>query len=204
MSKLKLLIRSVAAVVAIATFVGCDSSTPDTPFYGTEISPARAAPGFSGPNWDGTSFTLAGQRGKVVLLAFGYTFCPDVCPFTLRRLAKVHEQLGDRAAQIAVVFVSVDPERDTIDKLKTYIPSFHRDFFGLRPEGEDMAALLKDYHIKVTKQPPATGGGYYAVDHTGDVFLIDKTGQLRLTHPHNTTVDALLTDVQSLLEEETQ
>ena len=147
-------------------------------------------------------FHLGDYRGKVLLLAFGYTFCPDVCPFTLRRLANMHQQLGDdEAEEILVVFISVDPERDTIEKLKSYIPVFNGSFYGLRPEGEEMAALLKGYQVKVTKQTPTTGGGYYPVDHTGDVFLIDKRGQLRLTHPHDTTSEDLLADVRALLRE---
>lgn len=191
---------SLALAVLGLTFY--QSESPPARFRGTELIPSRDAPEFSALNWDGSMFQLGNYQGKVLLLAFGYTFCPDVCPFVLRRLASMHEQLGDdEAEETLVVFISVDPERDTIEKIKSYIPVFNGSFYGLRPEEEEIGALLEGYQIKVTKQTPRTGGGYDEVDHTGDVFLIGKGGQVRLTHPHDTTSEDLLADVQELLRE---
>ncbi len=201
MSVVQSVFTAALAGMVLAVGSGCDPPSRSAAFHGTEVTSPGPAHEISAPNWDGSTFQLAEHRGKVVLLAFGYTFCPDVCPFTLRRLAEVHEALGDDAKKTAVVFVTVDPERDSIEKLKSYIPVFNGEFFGLRSAGEVMAALLKGYGIKVTRQIPSTPGGYYAVDHTGDVFLIDKSGRLRLTHPHDTTAEDLLADVQALLRE---
>jgi len=171
-------------------------------FKGREIDPAYPAPTFSSQNWDGQNFSLVDQRGKVVLLTFGFTFCPDICPFTLRRLSSVLDQLGDRANQVAVVFVSVDPERDTTEKLSNYLPGFNSQIYGLRPDGGAAASLFKNYDIKVAKHiPSGPENPYYVVDHTGDIFVIDTHGQLRLTHPHDTTGEAILADVITLLDQ---
>lgn len=171
-------------------------------FRGKVEDPIRPAPDFRAPNWDGSEFVLRDHRSKVVLLAFGFTSCPDVCPFTLRNLSGLSEKLGDEAESVSVVFVTVDPERDTPEKLKAYVPAFHKQFYGLRLQGDAMASLLADYDIKVTKHMPDKPGGYYAVDHTGTVFVIDPAGRLRLTHPHDTSAEALVADVRLLLNEE--
>lgn len=183
---------------AVFFFTGCQRDTDQRAgLYREEV-----APEFSAPNWDGSIFHLQDHRGKVVILTFGYTFCPDVCPFTLGRLAELHKQLGKQAEEVSVVFVSVDPERDTREKLTTYVPSFNKNFYGLRPEGGDMASMLADYKIKVTKHlPDKPGDRYYAVDHTGDIFIIGRKGKVRAKHPYNASTDTLLANVQNLLME---
>lgn len=178
---------------------GCE---PSQKWNGELVEPAQPAPELSGVNWDGQRFQLSDHRGKVALVFFGYTYCPDVCPFTLAKMKQLYRELGDRADDFEVVFVSVDPQRDTVEKLSRYVPAFDRRFYGLRLEPKELDATVKGFNLSVQYGQPKNGletDSYYYVDHTGTFFIIDREGQLRLKFPPNATVEQMLPDLEKLL-----
>jgi protein SCO1/2 len=195
--------RTSAAIVATALLSlvvhGCGSSQK---FNGELVEPATAAPELTGVNWDGKPFKLSDLQGKVALVFFGYTYCPDVCPFTLAKMKQVYAKLGDRAEGMAVVFVSVDPKRDTIEKLARYVPSFDRRFYGLRLDAPQLETVTKGFDLTIQYGQPKDGPdtpSYYYVDHTGTFFVIDREGRLRLKFPPNATAEQMLPDLEKLL-----
>lgn len=175
----------------------CCACSPSHEFKGTVVEPLKTSPDIVGVNWDNSNFRLSDHRGKVVLLFFGYTSCPDICPFTLYRMKSLYEKLGDKAKDVAVVFVSVDPDRDSREKLAKYVPGFDSRFYGLYL-GRTLTATTAAYDVVVRKQTPQASG-FYAVDHTGTIFVIDPEGRMHLQFPHDATVDELLPDVLELL-----
>ncbi|MCB1056713.1 MAG: SCO family protein [Acidobacteria bacterium] len=173
-------------------------------FQGGVVDQPKHAPPLEGINWTSETFRLADLEGKVVVLFFGYTFCPDVCPFTLVKMKQIYADLGERADDLAVVFVSVDPHRDTLQKLASYVPGFDRRFYGVRLEFDELDQVLDDFGLTVQYGQPKDGPGsdsFYYVDHTGTYFLIDKQGRIRVQHPPNAKVEQLLPDIKTLLEE---
>ncbi len=123
--------------------------------------------------------TASDYRGKIVLMYFGYTHCPDACPTTLATLATAIRSLGADAAKVRVLFVSVDPKRDTTAVLKSYVSFFGPQFVGLRGDGAELTALSKRYRIAYHLEPPDRYGNY-TVDHSSAVFVFDGTGRVRL------------------------
>jgi protein SCO1/2 len=176
---------------------GCQSGPA---LRGTPVEPPEAAPEIVALNWDGEEFRLSSLRGRVAILFFGYASCPDVCPLTLSRMKQLYGKLGERAADVAIVFISVDPQRDSVDRLGGYVPAFDERFYGLFLEGESLNRTTESYDVVVEKHRPKAPGGFYAVDHTGTLFVIDPEGMLRVQHPHNAAVEDLHADVLALLE----
>jgi protein SCO1 len=171
-------------------------------FNGQVVEPPKQAPDLAGVNWDGKPFRLHDHRGKVAVIFFGYTYCPDVCPFTLARMKQLYAGLGERAKDVEIVFVSVDPKRDTVDKLARYVPNFDRRFYGLRIEQDVLLSTAKAFDVSVQYGMPKDGPeteSYYYVDHTGTFFVVDRDGRLRLTFPPGATVDQMLPDIEKLL-----
>lgn len=180
-------------------WAGCDDGPR---FHGAAVDPPRPAPGISGANWDGSRFDLASLRGRLALVFFGYTFCPDVCPLTMAKLKQVHVRLGPRASEVAVVMVSVDPERDSVEKLADYVGGFSDEFYGVRLDPERLEGVSQAYGVRVDRRSaPAAGGSFYAVDHTGTLFVVDRTGRLRLELAYEANVDEIAADVAVLLDE---
>jgi len=156
----------------------------------------------TGTNWDGEPFRLASHRGKVTVVFFGYTYCPDICPFSLVKMKKIYRELGDRAEEVTVVFASVDPGRDSVAKLAEYVPGFDPRFYGVRLEEEDLEAARQEFGLTVTYGQPRQGPGtdsFYYVDHTGTFFVLDRQGRLRLEYPPTVTVERMLPDLERLL-----
>ncbi|APB99801.1 SCO family protein [Polynucleobacter asymbioticus] len=148
---------------------------------------------------DGNVRTLADFKGKVVVMFFGYTQCPDVCPTTLTEMQQVMTLLGPQSDKVQVLFVTVDPERDTAAILKQYVPSFDPRFLGLRPA--DDAALekvTKDFKIYYKKVPGSTPGSY-TMDHTAGSYAFDPEGRLRLYIKHAQGPETLAHDLKELL-----
>ncbi len=171
-------------------------------FNGEVVEPAREAPDLSGVNWDGKPFQLRDHTGKVAVVFFGYTYCPDVCPFTLAKMKQLYSRLGARAERVEMVFVSVDPQRDTVAKLAGYVPNFDPRFRGLRIEESALTATAKAFGVTVQYGMPKAGpetASYYYVDHTGSFFIIDTEGRLRLIFPPGATVEQMLPDIEKLL-----
>lgn len=142
--------------------------------------------------------TLQDFRGKVVVLFFGFMHCPDVCPATLAELAQVAKALGPDAARMQVLFVTVDPERDTPGLLRQYVPSFHPDFLGLHGDAAATAQVAKEFKIFYQKQ--SQSGGDYSMDHSAGTYILDQQGRLRLFAQHGAGASALLHDIRLLLQ----
>jgi protein SCO1/2 len=168
--------------------------------HGSVIEPPRPAPPISLPASDGTMYRLDQQRGKLVLLFFGYTSCPDVCPATLSEMRQVMAGLGERANSVQIVFITVDPQRDTAEKLQRYLSVFGPSFVGLSGSIDQMEPVWKEYGVYRQIQPVGTGDNYM-VDHSAFIYVIDKSNQLRMTYPFGTDVDFILKDVAFLLKE---
>ena len=146
---------------------------------------------------NGRPRTLADFRGKVVAVFFGFTHCPDVCPTTLAELSQVMRELGADADKVQVLFVTVDPERDTPEVLRQYVPAFHPSFLGLVGDAEGTARAAKEFKVFYQKQPLKNGG--YSVDHSAGTYIFDRAGRLRLFAPYGRGAAALLHDIRILL-----
>ena len=161
-----------------------------TPYAGVVRAPAFPADA----DWIGSpALRLAGLRGKVVLLYFGYTFCPDACPTTLSELKKVPAALGDRADEVQVVMVSVDPQRDTPEVLREYLSYFDPSFLGLTGTEEEVLAAATPLGIYFSAHEGSAATGYL-VDHTTSVLAIDKDGYLRLLYSFETPGEDIAAD----------
>jgi protein SCO1/2 len=188
-----LLIGAVAAGVILF-------AEPDT-FRGTTYAePYPPAPEIELLRASGRSFQLSEMRGNVVAVFFGYTSCPDVCPTTMAELNQALGQLGDQADQVQVLFVTVDPQRDTPERVQEYVDHFNSSFIGLSGAEADLAKVWNDYGVfrQVVEGSSAAG---YLVDHTARVTLIDQQGNLRVSFPFDTPVEDVAHDMQLLLQE---
>jgi protein SCO1 len=146
---------------------------------------------------EGKRRTLADFKGKVVVVFFGFTHCPDVCPTTLGEFAAARKALGAQAEKVQVLFITVDPERDTREVLAQYVPSFDPSFLGLRGTPEETAAVAKEFKIIYQKQG---AGENYTVDHSAGTFIFDGQGRLRLYASYGQPADALVHDIRILLQ----
>lgn len=178
---------------------------PRHEFVGLLFDDPQPAAEITGVNYDGTPFALSDLQGQVTLLFFGYTSCPDICPFTLVELADAYKQLAAESPKLVedlnVVFVSVDPERDTPERLAQYIPNFHPDFYGVHVEPEELARVKAAYGIYAEKRevdPNASAGGYF-IDHTASISLIDRSGKVAALFQHDTPASDLAADLKVLL-----
>ena len=160
------------------------------------FNPAREAPDFSVDGSDGAALSLRHFRGKVVVLGFGYTSCPNVCPATLAVLAMAHRKLGTLGSQVQVIYLTVDPERDSAGRLKQYLASFDPAFVGGTGTAAQMEAVRKSYGV--TAERHGTGKDY-AVAHSSFVYLITRDGKLRALMPFGHKADDYVHDISMLL-----
>ncbi|MBU3600871.1 SCO family protein [Polynucleobacter sp. AM-25C3] len=186
----------ILALVGLA-LVAC---SPKQSFKNVDITGSKAfGTDFSLLDPDGNVRTLADFKGKAVVMFFGYTQCPDICPTTLTEMQQVMTLLGPQADKVQVLFVTVDPERDSASILKQYVPAFDPRFLGLRPA--DQAALekvTKDFKIYY-KKVPGTSPGSYTMDHTAGSYAFDPEGHLRLYIKHAQGAETLAQDLKELL-----
>jgi protein SCO1/2 len=195
--KQKILIGAVL-VLGIGVVILIHSLTNVQPGYrGVSIDPPQPASDFTLQSDQG-EIRLSDFRGKVVLLYFGYTYCPDVCPTTLAKISQALNNLGKDASKVQTVFISVDPERDTPQILGKYSRAFYPDFIGATSTPEDIAAIAKQYGIYYEKKPLASGAGY-SVDHTAIVWVIDPLGNLRLEWPYGFDTSDMVSDLKALI-----
>ncbi|HEY4637690.1 MAG TPA: SCO family protein, partial [Burkholderiales bacterium] len=138
-------------------------------------------------------------RGKAVVVFFGFTHCPDVCPTTLADMAQVVRQLGADGERVQVLFVTVDPERDTQEVLAKYVPAFDARFLGLRGDLDATRSVAKEFKVYFEKRPGATPGAY-SVDHSAQAYVIDPQGRLRLFVRHERLAEDLAPDLRALLQ----
>lgn len=144
--------------------------------------------------------TLADFRGKLVLLFFGYTHCPDMCPTTMAKLGEVMRLLGADADRVQGLFVTVDPKRDTPQVLGQYVPAFHPAFLGLYGTEQQTAAATKEFKVYFQAQKPGESG-FYTVDHSGPVYALDRHGRLRLFIKPEMNAESVVRDLRILLKE---
>ncbi len=166
----------------------------------TYAEPYPPAPPIHLTRHDGTAFQLEDLRGKIVMLFFGYTSCPDVCPTTMAELKTALDAIGpEKADQVQVVFVTVDPQRDTPERVQDYANHFHPRFIGLSGTEEALARVWNEYGVyrEVAEGSPATG---YLVDHTARITLIDQEGNLRSSYGFETPVEDIVHDLKLLLQ----
>jgi len=168
-------------------------------YHGTLIDPPSPTEDFTVQS-DRGDVHLSDFRGKVVLLYFGYTFCPDACPITLSKLSQVYKNLGDDADQVQTLFISVDPERDTPQVLGTYARAFDPRFVGATSTPEAIAVIAKQFGIFYQKRPVNSAAGYL-VDHTSVVWVIDQRGNLRLEWPYDFDTSFMVSDLKALLKQ---
>ena len=171
--------------------------TPDT-FRATDITGAEFARTLELTGHDGKQHSLGDFRGKVAVVFFGFTHCPDVCPATLAKLAEVAKRLGEDADEMQVLFVTVDPERDTPDVLARYVPAFDPRFVGLTGDPAAIARTAKEFKVVYQKQAVNTPEAY-TVDHSSGTFVFDREGRVRLFVRHDQPVDDLVHDIRLLL-----
>jgi protein SCO1 len=159
------------------------------------------APDFTLTNQYGTHTSLSQFRGRVVLLYFGYTHCPDACPMTLSLLKESMEKLGNDRNRVQVLFITVDPERDTAQKLKSYVPYFDKDCLGLTGSPEEIAKVTKDYDVSYEKEPAdAESNAGYFMSHSTSVYLINPEGELLLEYPiTNLNQEWIAKDIRKIL-----
>ena len=182
----RLLTRLVAAVLLAGLIAGGVALLVVREPARTEVlkagafEPPSAAPDFALRGSDGSNVTLARYRGKVVLLTFGFTHCAAVCPTTLATLAQTRAGLGEQADSVQVIFVTVDPERDTAAHMQQYLAAFDRSFIGATGTAEALAAVRAAYGVTAVREGT---GPDYAMGHTSSIFLIDRAGKLRAAMP---------------------
>ena len=190
--------RFLLALVISVLLAGCGGDAPQAPkFTLTDVTGAGFGKALNLTDHNGKPRTLADFRGKVVTVFFGFTHCPDVCPTTLAEMAQVMKELGADADQLQVLFITVDPERDTPQVLKQYVPSFHPSFLGLYGDLDSTAWAAKEFKVYFQKQPVKGGG--YSVDHGAGTFILDREGRLRLFAQYGQGAAVMLHDIRLLL-----
>lgn len=170
-------------------------------FAGTVYENPAPAPSIVLSASDGSTFNLDDQRGKIVLVFFGYTSCPDVCPSTLADMKRVMEALGDQASQTQMVFVTVDPERDTVEKLNSYLSLFNPTFLGLTGTEEEMSPVWAAYGVYREIDTESQTAAGYLVNHSSRMYLINQDGDLVMTYSFGTPPEAVADDIIYLLKQ---
>ncbi len=191
-------LRLAGAATAWAALAGC--SDPKPSFNAVDMTGADYAKGFALKDADGKERTLADFKGKVVVLFFGYAQCPDVCPTTMTEMAQVKQQLGKDGDKLQVLFVTVDPDRDTPTVMKAYMGAFDPAFVALIPTQEQLAAMAKDYkafYKKVDGKTPTS----YSMDHSAASYIYDTQGRLRLYARYGAGVAPMVADVKALIQQ---
>jgi protein SCO1/2 len=177
---------------------GCDRFPGKPVFKAIDLSGADYARRLDLPDAQGQARSLEDFRGKLVFVFFGYTQCPDVCPTTMSTMAEVMKQLGQQADRVQVIFVTVDPERDTPEILREYVGSFDPRFIALRGTGEAFDRVRKEFRLVVQKNKGATPSTY-TVDHTAAAYVLDAQGRPRLYVRHETPAADIAADLRTLL-----
>jgi protein SCO1 len=189
--------RVLGVAIALLAAAGCAHRAPQH-FTGT-VLPSKPAADFRLTDQNGRPFDLAGQRGRAVILFFGYTHCPDVCPATMAQLARVYHTLTPAQREhVRVAFVTVDPQRDDVKTLKQYIDLYDPSFVGLTGTPAQLAPVYDAYHVwhQRLRGTKATG---YLVAHGSSIYLIDPAGNLRVLHDWQDPASAIGADVKELL-----
>ena len=192
-----LLALGVSVLIGSSVLTACNPNQPS--FKGVDITGADYAKGFSLMDHNGQVRSLADFSGKVVVVFFGYTQCPDVCPTSMQELAEVKRLLGADGDKLQGIFITLDPERDTAELLKAYMANFDPSFMALRPNPEQLAAVTKDFKIYYKKVDGKTATSY-TLDHSAGSYTFDTQGRVRLYNRYGSGAAALAADVATLLQ----
>jgi protein SCO1/2 len=193
-------IYGVVGILAVVLLIWATAFAQPYTLHGSEITNGVTAPAVNLTRTDGSSFHIEEQVGKIVLLFFGYTSCPDVCPTTLADMKRVKADLGDRAEQVVFVFITVDPLRDSPERVQAYASGFDSQFIGLSGTESDLTPVWQGYGVFRQVQESTSAAGYL-VDHSSRIYLIDTANHLRATYPYGTPVQDLAADIRFLLKE---
>ena len=170
-------------------------------FKGATLEPPKPIADFTLPAHDGGEFRLSEHQDGLLLVYFGYTYCPDVCPATMYQVKRAMEELGGQADAVQVVMVTVDPERDTAEQIGSYVTNFNEQFLGLRTTDlETLDAILADFGAYYTIEEPEEGATGYLVTHTAAVFVLDDGGLVEI-FPYGTTGEDMASDLKHILRE---
>ncbi len=184
---------------ALALLAPAVSAAPPLALKGGVFDPPRAAPEIVLPSSNGSEFKLSKYRGKLVVLEFGYTHCLDVCPVSLATLTQARQKLGPAAADVQVVFITVDPERDNAARLRTYLAPFDSSFIGLTGTRPQIDAVLKSLGISATKRMVEGSKTDYTMHHSSYLYFIDRNGMQRSMMPFGRPAGDFVHDLQLLL-----
>ena len=190
--------RLIWLVLLLPMLVGCGPENNTQKFNATDITGVDFGNALNLTDHTGKVRSLNDFKGKVVALFFGYTHCPDVCPTTMNDMKQTKKLLGENADELQVLFVTLDPERDTQSLLAQFVPAFDSSFIGLYGTKEQTATVLKDFKIFAAKVENKGRSGY-TIDHSAGVYVFDKTGKIRLYVDYGTKPDMIAGDIQKLL-----
>ncbi len=199
----KLLLPLACLFACVLSLSACDQKSlplPKTVFANTDITGLDYGKDFSLTDHKGKPRTIADFRGKLVFVFFGYTHCPDICPTTLSDMAGIMTSLGPDADKLQVLFITLDPERDTPEAMAGYVPAFHPGFLGLYGDRAATEKVARDFKI-FQQRVPGPDGKSYTIDHTAASFVFDTRGHLRLFVRHGQNGAPLLNDLKLLLSE---
>lgn len=193
-----LLLFGIAILVGLTGVYLLLENTREYSYQGSLIDPPVQAPEIKLTDVNGETFELGALNGKVVIMFFGYTSCPDVCPVTLSDFHQIRSQLGEAAEEAKFVFITVDPERDTPERLKIYLSNFDPEIIGLTGSRSELEAVWSSYGVYQAKSE-ASDADNYLVDHSSRIYVIDKQGNLLLTYLFGTENKVITEDVQHLI-----
>lgn len=198
MNKIWLFATGAAIGLALILGAGWAWNARNYQYNGVVIDPPAPAPDFTLTDQHGQPFRLNDQRGKAALIFFGYTNCPDVCPITLSEFKRVKALLGDQAERVKFIYITVDPERDTVTRMAEYMPNFDSQFVGLTGDPAAMEQVWKEYGVYIQKQEAGSAAGYL-VDHSTRTYLIDPDGNWRLNFPYGMEPEKIVRDLRQVL-----
>jgi protein SCO1/2 len=191
--------KLLAFLMFSVLLAGCDKvNNRPVAFKNTDLTGLDYARDFALTDHNGKPRTLADFKGKVVVMFFGYTQCPDVCPTTMAEMANVVKELGPAGKDVQVLFVTVDPERDTKELLASYVPAFNPTFLGLYGDAAATARTAKEFKVYYAKVPGSTPENY-SMDHTAGSYVFDRNGKLRLFLRHGQGAASIVPDLRQLL-----
>ena len=202
-----------ALLIAALACAGCQEKNPTPPpqaataqaatvpapaFTNTDVTGLGYARDFALKDFNGKPRSMADFKGKAVVIFFGYTQCPDICPTTMHDLGEVMKQLGPSADKVQVLFITVDPERDTAQLLSQYVPAFDKRFLGLTGTLPEIDKTAKDFHVYYQKVEGKTKDSY-SMDHTAGLYIYDPEGRIRVFAGNTAPMDSIVHDLKILL-----
>lgn len=196
----------LALLVSVMLLAGCQSAPAENAadaqpayldeFRGAVFEPPRPLSDFSLMSTTGKPFRLSEHRGETLLLYFGYRACPDFCPTTFAEMLRIYQQLGEPEDRMKVIFVTVDPERDSLETLALYTQAFHEDFIGLRDDGDALKQLMAEFGVTAERRQVGESALSYLIDHTASVFMIGPDGRLQAQYLYGTDYRDIVHDLE--------